>query len=865
MNKRLANLMRKGAVLFCLTLLYACADDNPWRFSDGEGGIAPTVTTSTEIRKSVAVRSESVPDAPGTDLFGLTLTKSDGTYTKTWASTTLFPTDQGFKVGSYTMEAFYGSLDDEGFERPYFHGSEQFEVQEDRTTDVTITATLANSMVSIAYTDAFRRYFKDWQAKIHSEGGSYIDYPRQETRPAYLRPGHVDIALSITKPNGVNAILQPADFNAEARHHYRLTFDVHEGEVGEAQLVIIFDDTLDEENVTIDLSDELLTAPAPEVQPQGFTAGESLQLLELTEPAAPVRYFIRAKSGIAAATMTVQSPAALPVGKEFDFCSLNAAQHAALIACGVKETGLSRNPGTLAQVDLTDFIATLPAGTHKFTMVVKDKMTKINEPLELTVISVPLTFEVSSVAPVPLGSDNGSMVISTNATNLAEGLVIEGVDDYGARSQCKVTSVKERTGAPRRMNNGFAVKQYDVDFIMPSSSRDVKLYVSYKGQKSVETVVKRTVPDYNVEGDAFAHKLILKVTGASTSDTRNITSRLRAFVGSTELNVESRDADAGLVTINGLSAATIYNVSTTVLGGSNPSFQKQLTVTTESEAGVPNGDFETLRETFSATSLEQGGKYTRTLLSSAMQNHQAYTISEPTGWASTNPKTLNPQASTQNSWFVTASVFNTSLSFLSTVATQGGMGGQTDTPSAYQFSAHNGANAMVIRNTAWDTAGTLPETDKKTAVPSGYYSSKIPTIGNRSAGLLFLGSYSYNGTETINEGISFATRPSALAGFYRYIPDTQDSDEKATVTIRLMHGNTVIGSGSAMLDKSDAYKEFTVPVTYTVLFQKADRLCVMFSSSNRSAANIKTTSRAQLHLQESTGAVLVVDNLTFKY
>ena len=80
-----------------------------------------------------------------------------------------------------------------------------------------------------------------------------------------------------------------------------------------------------------------------------------------------------------------------------------------------------------------------------------------------------------------------------------------------------------------------------------------------------------------------------------------------------------------------------------------------------------------------------------------------------------------------------------------------------------------------------------------------------------------------------------------------------------------MHGNTVIGSGSANLSSASDFTTFSVPVTYTTFFLKADKLCIMFKSSNRNATDIKTTSRAQAFLQESTGAVLVVDNLSFTY
>ncbi len=861
MNKYIGMMLCHGILIGLLTMLWSCSDENPWRYVDGEGGINPTITASGDVKSSVTVRAGAEElTAPQPEEFTLTLTKTDGSYNKTWPSFTLFPKDQSFKVGSYTMTATYGDIEDEGFARPCFIGTESFEVQEDRSTDVAIVATLANAMVSIKYTEAFVKYFKDYSATLHSEGGAYVPCPKEETRPAFLRPGKVNIALSITKQNGVSATLQPAEFQAEAQHHYRVTFDVYEGEVGDAQLVITFDESVEEENVTIDLTDELLTSPEPEVLSKGFTPGEALNLLEQNKPSSPVMFYIKAKGGIASATLTMNTDVTTPLGREFDICALNDAQVATLRTTGIKETGLTRNPGTLAQIDLTDFIATLPAGTHKFTLVVKDKMTKINAPVELEVTSTPLTFNVKNVSTLPYGSNQASIDIEYNGTDLKEYLSIEGEDDYGAKHPCTITSIKARSGSQRR-SGSYTTQTYNVIFNVPQSTRDVRIYVKFKDVLKATATLKRVAPSYEVQGDAFARKAILKIT-STISDVATLIPSMRVFCGNTEYKVVSRDAAHGQLTIEGLSPSMTYTLHTTIQAGDAPSFSGEVVVETEAETGVPNGDFESLAQKYKFDAIEQGGKYTRTLLSSAMQNHQSLTISEPVGWATTNAKTMG--GSVQNSWFIPASVFNTTLNFLSTVATQGGMGGQTSVPDEYKYAAQNGANAMVVRNVAWDTAGTLPATDKKTAVPSGYYSSKVPNIANRTPGKLFLGTYAWNGTEQISEGVNFTSRPLSLSGYYRYINDPQDSGEKGKVTVAVYSGSTLIGSGSASLDVADGYTPFSVNITYTTFFKKATRLCIMFSSSDKNS-DIKTTNHASLFLQESTGAVLVVDNLTFGY
>ena len=84
---------------------------------------------------------------------------------------------------------------------------------------------------------------------------------------------------------------------------------------------------------------------------------------------------------------------------------------------------------------------------------------------------------------------------------------------------------------------------------------------------------------------------------------------------------------------------------------------------------------------------------------------------------------------------------------------------------------------MVIRNVAWDANGTTPS---KTggAFNTTYYNTNVPSMSNRSAGKLFLGSYSYSGnSESYNEGTSFSSRPSTMKGWYKYTPDNNDVSE----------------------------------------------------------------------------------------
>lgn len=275
-----------------------------------------------------------------------------------------------------------------------------------------------------------------------------------------------------------------------------------------------------------------------------------------------------------------------------------------------------------------------------------------------------------------------------------------------------------------------------------------------------------------------------------------------------------------------------------------------VSVTTESGAGVPNGDFEELTETINIGSINQGGRFRETYLGSWQTLTTSYNVSEPNGWASVNAKTCSATASNQNTWFVVPSTLNSSES-------------------------NTGSYAMVLRNVAWDLNGKTPADYTQTwgSLEGDIYNHNEPSIANRSAGKLFLGSYSYSdGTETYKEGVEFISRPVNLKGYYKYVQDGNDANEMGMITVSLLNGETIIGTANIALVEASDYKEFDVHIDYTEESLKATDLRIMISSSNHSSynqdeetASIKTTNYNSRSEAVSRGATLTVDNLTFSY
>ena len=386
-----------------------------------------------------------------------------------------------------------------------------------------------------------------------------------------------------------------------------------------------------------------------------------------------------------------------------------------------------------------------------------------------------------------------------------------------------------------------------------------------------------TIPDQQ-ESDAWSKFIyITPMTADNLTTHKDMAEKVLANVvyeasadGQTWISSES-SADGRLV-IKGLEPSTRYTLRSRfgAVYSSNT-----MAVTTENAAPVPNGDFEELKETVNISGMNQGGKWRATAVGSYYQNTCNFTINEPSNWASVNVKTCNANSSNINSWFVIPSTYNTTLSWTGIVPSYGIWGGGgSETPDVYQnLSAQNKANAMVIRNVAWDANGTSPSDDSKTTGSSGYYNRNVPAIANRSAGKLFLGSYSYvNGIESYNEGIGFESRPLIFKGFYKYVQDGNDSSETGIVTISLLNENTVIGTASKALTSVSDYTEFEVPIVYSDYSLKATQLRIMITSSNHASYNqseetssIKTTNYNGRYESASRGAMLTIDNLTFSY
>jgi len=853
-----------------MLLLVSCANEDK-QGSSGYGAINVQVSADYKVvpvTRSTA-ESASTIENPDVSEFALKLVSSDGSFSRAWDSLADFDPATKIPVGTYTMSAFYGDIDIEGFEKPFYLGETPVAVRDRENSSVEINCTLANVKVTVEYSDAFKKYFADYSTTIHSTGGEYIEFSKTETRAAYVKPGKITIQTHLKKQNGIESTFEPAAIpNATARQHYKIKLDISDNNAGEAQLNISFDETTETQPIKIDISDEVMVAPAPSFLLSGFESGVPVEAKEFNYPADKnVNISLTAKGGLAGCTLTTSSRSLESKGwpQEIDLINMSEDQAEILRRLGLKIKGFSEVGNKMGFIDFTELFTQLQiidnSDQHMFTISAKDLYGKVSEsPISLSVKNLPLTFTLQEPEAVFVGSSSAIIPVLYDGSDI-DLVQFSYLNAEGHKVNCTSTVLSTEENL------------YQVKISVEATNKPIEIEASLSGGlKTAATSISVLTPEFTIsaeEYDVWAKKAIVKLTATDPQYQDAVNRYAVLYTNSTGQWVQAASTHEGNVhTLTGLSPDTRYQIKGTCNNEQeNVNYHGDCTIRTETTAGVPNGNFEELTQTISIQDMNQGGKYS--VWPADYQNTCSFTIQEPTGWSSVNAKTCNTSAANQMSWFVIPSTYNTTLSWSSYRS----FGMSTQTPDIYKgLSAQDGNNAMVIRNVAWDANGTTPS---KTggAFNTTYYNTNVPSMSNRSAGKLFLGSYSYSGnSESYNEGTSFSSRPSTMKGWYKYTPDNNDVSETGVISVTLLNGETVLASGTINLTAASDYTEFTVPLVYTVTDKKANLLKIMITSSNHASysqseetATIKTTDYYSQYESNSRGATLTIDNLNFIY
>lgn len=859
-----------------ILLLTGC--DEKWNAGgSGQGKFTPVVTlddTPVNSRAESGDKESRAATITANDL-KLTLTHHNGKK-YTWNSITDINPQQEFPVGTYTLEAVYGNKEEEGFEKPHFYGiSNRFTIRENETSNVTVSATHGNALVSLTYTDEFKNYFTDYSINITSKLGTVIEYVKDESRPAYVAPGTVSVKIDAVKQNGAKVSYNLSTFTAEAAHHYHLNVTVNNGNVGNPTLVLSFDDTLDKENVEIDLSKDLTNTPDPKIAPVGFEAGGQVTTIAGNPANGQLEMSLISEGGFASVILKTQdSPSLEKIGwpTEIDLMAATDEEKQLLKSFGFREMGLWTNPDIMASVDLADVCANLRYLTAphnnitKFSLKVIDHlsdgtnhMDSINfdvkvvqrqidllNPSDVYIDQTSMTFDLktngSKVSDLQFQYENTQFTWTTiDSNNIVRTLKSSDENGYVYRYtikglpediDLKIQVVADDAEEVILGNHSFEIKRLEHPFSIAADENNIVDERNIYARRGVLTVLNEGNPDAE----------LAKIVSLYLSDDDGKTFKRKV----------PSSIDGANLYLTGLSGNTKYQARIFVDG----SRSRSVSFTTESATQLLNPSFDEWEEPKKMGDYQYLWK---------LAGGQWATINDLTtstfGSGSGSGASYGGAAYRATSGTIPANGRSTQSSagggtWGTETHGDGHTVGVSNIHSGEQSKAHSGENAALVRTVGYGSSNNASSVGRRCDI-------RVP-------GELYLGRF--DTSKMIPEyGIDFGSRPSSINFFYKYETVTPNNGDFPTVEVKFYAADkTPIFEKKIELEVKSEYTEVTIPCEYTKT-EKAVKFDLIFKSSgNENALTLNTTfwsypGSLNTSGGEYVGSELYIDDVKLNY
>lgn len=226
-----------------LLALAACSKND----NVGYGMLHIGLNTDGFVVETTKATVSDYAEVPGKEDFIIEIT--DAYSTPVWdGRLTEYDPYMLLQAGTYTLTASYGDISEEGFDKPYFYGSQDIVIVGDETTEAVVTASLGNTIVKIECTERFKKYFSEYSFSLSRSGTKIMDIPTDDARGVFLD------GYSFTIDGVFVSEMRTYDFSKDFNNLnpatvYSIVFDIDN--VGSTSIKVIFNDTVE----VIDLGD----------------------------------------------------------------------------------------------------------------------------------------------------------------------------------------------------------------------------------------------------------------------------------------------------------------------------------------------------------------------------------------------------------------------------------------------------------------------------------------------------------------------------------------------------------------------------------------------------------------------------------
>lgn len=298
------------------------------------------------------------------------------------------------QVGSYSLVAKGGENLNAAFDNPYYEGrtAENFRINPDRNTNVSLTCTLANTSFSVEFPADFAQNFTEYEVAVTNGIGENLvlsNTPQAgnpleaglDAKAYFAVTGELTWELYLKNTEGGEYRYTETITGVKAKQHYHLTFEMGQDQTAEGGFVIKinlannWDDT--DHEVVLDFYQENM----PEVSVNESFAVESGEPVSVPvgNQSEKVLSFA-APEGFRSILLLHENPVlsekGLPESVEFVGASsslMSALASAGFVVSEVPFTKAITNASRAVDFDITGFVASLPVGKYQMDFSIVDK------------------------------------------------------------------------------------------------------------------------------------------------------------------------------------------------------------------------------------------------------------------------------------------------------------------------------------------------------------------------------------------------------------------------------------------------------------------------------------------------------------
>lgn len=292
-------------------------------------------------------------------------------------------------AGSYQVVVASGKKDSAAWELPNFYGKTACEIKANQVTSAKVTCKIANTKVTVDYSDDFKKYFADYSTKVSNSSGS-LTYAKGETRGGFFAPEKLLTQLKLTNTDGEQFELKREYEDIQERYHYKLYFKLSgdpdnpddSGEAGGKFDDITVDESADTVVVSIPIKvEDLENIKAPEFTLEGF--GENNNLEAKKEEFVGSSLKLIAICGVEQLLVSIESDSLIGrtgIPSSFDLANLDAETRTKLesIHFPIPENIKGATDLTFDLMEMSNILVSFDdkIQTHRFTFKVKDTKTQ---------------------------------------------------------------------------------------------------------------------------------------------------------------------------------------------------------------------------------------------------------------------------------------------------------------------------------------------------------------------------------------------------------------------------------------------------------------------------------------------------------